>query len=259
MEAMEICIADTPKALGMAAGKAAAALIRNAIAEKGAAHIILATGTSQFETLKQLVVEKDIDWGKVVMFHLDEYIGLPETHPAGFRRYLKERFIQKLPALKAVHLINEATDAAAACERLGKLITQHPIDVALVGIGENGHLAFNDPPADFETESPYIIVELDDACRKQQLGEGWFAGLQDVPTRAISMSIKQILKSKSIICSVPDSRKAEAVKHSLEGEVSNLYPASILQHHQHCTCYLDKASAALLSGDIIIATAAINN
>jgi glucosamine-6-phosphate deaminase len=180
------------------------------------------------------------------MFHLDEYIGLPITAKASFRKYLKERFIDKVPALKASHLINGEADAKAESDRLGKLITEHPIDVALVGIGENGHLAFNDPPADFETDQPYIIVELDEACRKQQLGEGWFDSFEDVPKQAISMSIRQISKSKSIICSVPDSRKALAVKNTLEQPVSNIYPATILQLHPNCTFYLDKSSASLI-------------
>ncbi len=254
---MEIIVTDGPKELGKAAGSAAATLIRQAIANNGTANIILATGTSQFETLNQLISEHGIDWSKIVMFHLDEYIGLPVTHPASFRKYLKERFIQKVPSLKAAHLISGEDDAGAECNRLGKIITEHPIDVALVGIGENGHLAFNDPPADFETEQPYIIVELDEPCRKQQLGEGWFKTFEDVPKQAISMSIKQILKSKHIVCSVPDNRKAMAVKNSLEQPVSNLYPASILQTHQNCIYFLDKSSACLLSPNTLAATALI--
>lgn len=245
---MEIIVTPTAIQLGKAAGGAAATLIRNAIAENGTANIILATGTSQFETLDQLVSEPAIDWNKVTMFHLDEYIGLPITFPASFRKYLKERFIEKVPALKEAHLINGEANAEIECKRLGELILQHPIDVALVGIGENGHLAFNDPPADFDTEQPYIVVELDELCRKQQLGEGWFDTLEDVPRQAISMSIKQILRSRNIICSVPDERKARAVKNTVEERVSNLYPASILQLHPNCTCFLDTCSAALLSG-----------
>jgi glucosamine-6-phosphate deaminase len=174
---------------------------------KGSANIILATGTIQFETLNQLISETGIDWSNVVMFHLDEYIGLPSTAKASFRNYLKERFIDKVPSLKAAHLINGEADADAECKRLADLIRKHPVDVALVGIGENGHLAFNDPPADFVTEQPYIIVSLDEACRRQQLGEGWFDTFADVPKQAITMSINQIIKSKHIICSVPDSRK----------------------------------------------------
>lgn len=244
---MEINISSTAEELGKVAGAAAAELIRKAIEKKGSANIILATGTSQFQTLNQLIAELDMDWHKVVMFHLDEYIGLPITHPASFRKYLKERFLSKVPALKETYLINGETDAEAECERLEKLISQYRIDVALVGIGENGHLAFNDPPADFETNKPYVVVELDEASRRQQMGEGWFASVNEVPRQAISMSVKQIMKSKNIICSVPDERKATAVKNTVEQQVSNMYPASILQNHANCTLYLDKASASQLS------------
>lgn len=244
---MDIKVNNNPRELGQLAGKAGAELIRKAIAQKGSANIILATGTSQFETLNQLLSEPGIDWNKVTLFHLDEYIGLSITHPASFRKYLKERFISKVPNLKKVHLIDGEVNPSSECERLSALILAHPIDVAFVGIGENGHLAFNDPPADFETEKPYIVVELDEACRKQQLGEGWFPSLDAVPKKAISMSIKQILKSKAIICSVPDLRKAQAVKDTIENPVSNLFPATALQLHSDCTCFLDTDSASLLS------------
>ena len=244
---MEISISPNAIELGKAAGNKAANLIRKAIAAKGSVNIILATGTSQLQTLHQLVSENDIDWSKVVMFHLDEYIGLPVTEKASFRKYLRERFVEKLPALKAVNLINGEADAETECTRLGDLIHKHPIDVALVGIGENGHLAFNDPPADFDTEQAYIVVQLDEACRRQQLGEGWFEAFTDVPKAAISMSIKQIMRSKQIICSVPDARKAIAVKNTLEKGVRNQYPASILQSHPDCTLFLDEDSARLLS------------
>jgi glucosamine-6-phosphate deaminase len=244
---MEINITNDPIELGKTAGKAAAELIRNTIATNGKANIILATGSSQFETLKQLIIEKDIDWSKVVMFHLDEYIGLPESSGASFRKYLKERFLSKVPALMAVYLVNGETDPVQECNRLSTIIELNPIDVALVGIGENGHLAFNDPPSDFDTKEPYIIVDLDEACRKQQFNEGWFKSVEDVPKKAISMSITQICKSKHIICSVPDVRKAKAVKDCLEEPVSNMFPASILQLHPSCTYYLDKNSASLLS------------
>jgi len=247
---MKINVSQTPFELGKAAGAAAAQIIREAIAINGGASLILATGTSQFETLKQLISEKNIDWSKVVMFHLDEYIGLPITHPASFRKYLQERFLLQVPALKSAFLINGEMDAKEECTRLADLIIKHPVDLALVGIGENGHLAFNDPPADFETEQPYIIVQLDEPCRKQQLGEGWFKTLEEVPPYAISMSVKQIMRSNHIICSVPDSRKAMAVKNSLEQPVSNLYPATILQWHPHCTFFLDTFSSALLSANI---------
>ncbi len=244
---MKIHISDSPEQLGKAAGDDAVQLIIDAIESKGFVNIILATGTSQFETLKQLINAREIDWSKVVMFHLDEYIGLPVTHPASFRKYLQERFLANVPPLKAAYLVNGETGAGDECRRLGALIKAHPIDVALVGIGENGHLAFNDPPADFDTTEPYIVVDLDEPCRKQQLGEGWFPSLEAVPKQAISMSIQQIMKAKHIICSVPDSRKAIAVKNTLEQEVSNLYPASILQTHADCRFYFDVHSAALLS------------
>jgi len=242
---MNIIKTPNSASLGQAAGKEAGKLITDAIERNGEANIILATGTSQFETIKQLIKE-DIDWSKVTMFHLDEYIALPVTHPASFRKYLKERFLACVPPLKAVYLINGETDPEAERKRLGDLISKHPIDVALVGIGENGHLAFNDPPADFDTEEPYLIVHLDAQCRLQQLGEGWFTAMDEVPTQAISMSVKQICKSKHIICSVPDARKAQAVKDSLQQQLSNNYPASILQRHPSCSFYLDNDSASLL-------------
>ncbi|MEY2647894.1 MAG: hypothetical protein RL282_607 [Bacteroidota bacterium] len=243
---MKKYILNDPAALGNASGKEAAEKIKEAISQKGVANIILATGTSQFETLQQLLGDKEIDWSAVNMFHLDEYIGLPITHKASFRKYLMERFIQKVPSLRAAHLIDGEADPASECKRLGQLIMEHPIDVCLCGIGENGHLAFNDPPADFETTSPYIVVALDEACRNQQFGEGWFPTLDDVPKQAISMSIHQIMQSAHIICSVPDERKAKAVKDCLENEVSPLYPASILQQHPSCSLYLDKQSSCLL-------------
>ena len=247
---MNITISQDPKELGISAGTVAGQLIRDTLAQKETANIILATGASQFETLNQLISEKGIDWSRVVMFHLDEYIGIPVTHPASFRKYLQERFLQNVPRLKAVCLINADHDTLAECKRIGNMIRDYPVDVALAGIGENGHLAFNDPPADFETDEPYIIVNLDEACRKQQWGEGWFKTLEEVPVQAISMSIKQIMKARSIICSVPDARKAIAVRNSLEQSVTNLHPASILQLHPDCRMYLDKSSASLLSPGI---------
>ncbi len=245
---MERCVFADKQMMGVAAAGAAVKEINAAIVDKGQANIILATGASQFEVLKNLVAAEGIDWSKVVMFHLDEYIGIVQQHPASFRKYLQERFVDQVSGLKAVHFVDgDAEDPQAECDRLGEIIAAHPIDVALVGIGENGHLAFNDPPADFETEDAYIVVELDDKCRRQQLGEGWFATLDDVPARAISMSIRQIMKSRCIICSAPDKRKAEAVKGALEGQVSNMCPSSILQEHDNCTLYLDEPAASLLS------------
>jgi glucosamine-6-phosphate deaminase len=240
----------TKDEMGAAAGGAAANAIRRAIADKSQANIILATGASQFEMLEHLTAAEAIDWSKVTMFHLDEYIGLRLDHPASFRKYLQERFVDKVDKLKAVHFVNgDADDPGAECKRLGDLIRAHPIDVACVGIGENGHLAFNDPPADFETEEPYLVVELDERCRQQQFGEGWFDSFESVPSQAISMSIQQILKSRRIIVTVPDQRKAEAVRNALEGPVTPRCPASILQQHENCDIFLDEPAASLLATD----------
>jgi len=247
---MKIIVKNDPNELGRAAGHMAAGLIRHSIQYKGWASIILATGTSQFETLNQLTGE-NIDWAKVIMFHLDEYIGLPESSPASFRRYLKERFIQKVSPLKEIHLVNGEEVPSAECNRLSQIIKKTPIDLALLGIGENGHLGFNDPPADFNTEDPFIIVSLDEKCRQQQYKEGWFKTVADVPGKAITMSVHQIMKSSQIICSVPDSRKAMAVRDCFENKPDPLYPASILQSHSKCICFLDRSSAALLNKNIL--------
>lgn len=241
---MNIVISSTKEELGKKAAVEGAKLIRKAIAKNGFANIIVATGASQFEMLNELVKE-DIEWSKVTAFHLDEYIGIQETHPASFRKYLKERFVD-IVSPKTFHYVNGDIDPTKECKRLGELIAKHPIDVAFVGIGENGHLAFNDPPANFETEEAYLAVTLDEACRKQQMGEGWFPTLNDVPQQAISMSIKQIVKSEAIICSVPDLRKANAVKLTVEGPITNLAPASIMQEHAAIWLYLDKESASML-------------
>jgi len=239
-------IFKTKAEMGAAAARQAAAWINAAIAEHGEANIILATGASQFEMLSSLV-KQDVDWSKVTAFHLDEYIGLPDSHPASFRKYLKERFADKVAGLKQFHYINGEGTPTAECVRVGALIRTSHIDVACIGIGENGHLAFNDPPADFDTDEPYIIVNLDEACRRQQLGEGWFPTLDDVPTQAISMSIKQIMKSAAIVCTVPDVRKAVAVQKAVEGPVTHMLPSSILQQHPRCEVYMDEPAAALLS------------
>ncbi|GDX44550.1 glucosamine-6-phosphate deaminase [Bacteroidota bacterium] len=243
---MKIEIFEDAAELGKAAGKRAAEKIKETINSKGEANIILATGTSQFPVLNILTEDASIDWGRVNMFHLDEYIGIPISHKASFRKYLTERFLDRVSPLKSFHLINGENEPTAECERLNTLIRQVNIDLALVGIGENGHLAFNDPPADFDTTDPYIVVALDEACRKQQWGEGWFESMEAVPQKAISMSIHQIMQSNEIICSVPDERKAFAVHNCLNGAVSNLFPASILQNHPNCTVLLDKHSASLL-------------
>jgi glucosamine-6-phosphate deaminase len=242
---MEVIISETRQILAKKAAHKGAELIRKSIRHKGEATIILATGSSQFEMLNELVNES-IDWSRVTAFHLDEYIDLPMNHRASFRKYLKERFAD-IVSPKEFNYINGNVDPEKECIRLGKKIRSLLVDVAFVGIGENGHLAFNDPPANFETEEAYIVVTLDERCRLQQMGEGWFPTIEDVPEKAISMSIKQIMKSAAIICTVPDLRKAIAVRDTVNGKISPTVPASVLRQHPHTWLYLDKDSGSLLS------------
>ena len=242
---MHIVVGSSVERMGELAAKAGAEAIKRAVQATGEASVILATGASQFAMLDQLV-KMDVDWSKVTCFHLDEYVGIPETHPASFRKYLRERFVSKVGTLKAFHFINPDKDPQRECDRLGRLISGVSIDVAFLGIGENGHLAFNDPPADFATTASYIVVGLDHDCRMQQLGEGWFPTFDDIPSQAISMTISQIMKSKTIIAAVPDKRKALAVKNAVEGPVSVMCPSSVMQTHADCTLFLDPASASLL-------------
>ena len=243
---MLLRVFNDKSSLGRAAAEQAATAIRNAIAARGHARIIAATAASQLEFLDALTKSPDIDWTKVEAFHLDEYIGLPVTHPGSFRKMLLEQLVNKT-GIKAYHLLDgDASDPAAVVRRVGRDLASAPIDIAFLGIGENGHIAFNDPPADFETEDPYIIVNLDEACRQQQVGEAWFADISKVPTRAISMSARQILKAKEILAVVPDQRKAQAVKACFEGAITPMAPASILRRHANATLYLDKNSASLL-------------
>jgi glucosamine-6-phosphate deaminase len=239
-------IFNDKKSLSKAAADHAASAIREAISVHGRARIVVATGTSQIDFLEALTHEAGVDWTKVEVFHLDEYIGLPITHPASFRKILLEHLIEKTGIAK-FHALEGDRDQAEVIERVGRELNSAPIDVAFVGIGENGHLAFNDPPADFETEAPYIVVNLDEACRKQQVGEGWFADISQVPQQAISMSIRQILKSNEIIAIVPEARKARAVQACFEGPISPMAPASILRSHPDATIYLDRYSAGLLT------------
>lgn len=243
---MKLKVYENRKSMAEAAAAHAAAVLRGTLAEQGAARIVAATGASQFEFLDALTAAPGIDWSRVEMFHLDEYVGLPLDHPASFRKYLLDRLIHKA-GITRYHLLDGEQDPVAVCRDAGRELTREPVDVAFVGIGENGHLAFNDPPADFETEEPYIVVELDEACRRQQLGEGWFDTLEAVPRTAITMSIRQILKAREIICTVPDERKARAVRACLaEGPPGPDRPASALLEHPNVTVYLDRASASLL-------------
>jgi glucosamine-6-phosphate deaminase len=243
---VQLHLEKTKTDVGRAAAQRGAEAILRAIAARGEANIVVATGASQFEMLAELTAI-EIDWSKVTAFHLDEYIGMRDDHPASFRRYLRERFASRLPQLHAMHYIDgDAPDLKGEISRLNRLISAAPLDVVFAGIGENAHLAFNDPPADFDTTDPYIVVKLDARCRAQQFGEGWFASLDEVPERAISMSVHQILSAGSIILSVPDSRKAAAVRDTLENGISPAVPASILRRHKDCHLFLDPASAALL-------------
>lgn len=242
---MRIVIAEHPLGMGAWVAAQAAAALREAVDERGHARLIVATGSSQFEVLRALVAAKNVPWERVTGFHLDEYLGIAADHPASFCRYLQERFVSKVP-LAAFHFLQGTGMPQQWLAPIVSALEAAPIDVALVGIGENGHLAFNDPPADFQTEQPYLIVRLDQACRAQQVGEGWFPTLDSVPTEAISMSVRQILKSRRIFCSVPDQRKSVAVQKSVEGPVDPLVPASILQTHGDIDLVLDRAAASLL-------------
>ncbi len=245
---MKIIIGKDKNDMGRLAADDAAAKICAAIAANGEARVIFASAASQFEFIEALLTHKEIDWSKVCGFHLDEYVGLKADHPASFRRFLKERLLAKLPcAVKSFTFVGgDAPDTAAECARLETALREKPIDLACIGIGENGHIAFNDPPADFGTKAAYAVVKLDEVCRKQQVGEGWYPNLDAVPTHAFSMTVPQILATKSIVVIVPDDRKAEAVKHTVEDAVSPMVPATALKNHADCALYLDPPAASLL-------------
>lgn len=234
---MIVRIIKDAKTLGQNAAVYIAGLINDAIARNGEARIVLSTGASQLTTLEPLI-EMDIDWSKVTMFHLDEYVDLPETHPASFRKYLKERFIHKIN-LKDAYLVDGTEECIAG---LTEELRRKPIDVGLIGIGENGHIAFNDPPADFATEEAYIIVNLNDTCKKQQVGEGWFATVDDVPKQAVSMTVYQILQCEKIVSCVPYGVKANAIQWTLENDATNMIPATTLKAHKDVVIYVDEDS-----------------
>ena len=250
---MLIRVFSTNTELSQSAAQDAAAILRDAIARQGKARIIVATGASQLSFLKELTASPGISWQNVELFHLDEYVGLPITHPASFRKYLLERLIHPV-SIGRFHLLDGEGDLTVVCREIGTELNAAPIDAAFAGIGENGHLAFNDPPADFTSEEPFLIVNLDDACRRQQVGEGWFKDLSEVPRQAITMSIRQILKARKILSIVPDQRKASAVKACLEGKIGPNAPASILRTHPGVTLYLDKGSSSLLDQSILAGT-----
>jgi glucosamine-6-phosphate deaminase len=242
---MDVRVYENRSLMSDAAAAHAARRLRETIASKGRARIIAATGASQLQFLDRLATEPAITWRSVEFFHLDEYVGLPISHPASFRRVLLDHLVTKT-GIERYHLLDGEADPAEVIRRVGQELTREPVDIAFVGIGENGHLAFNDPPADFDVTDPYILVTLDEACRRQQVGEGWFATFEDVPTTAISMSVRQILKSLEILVIVPDARKAEATRAALEGPVSPDVPASILRTHPHVTLFLDEPAASAL-------------
>ncbi len=243
---MLLRVFDDKVSLGKAAAMQAASAIRSAIAERGRARVVAASAASQFEFLEALTASPDMQWQQVELFHLDEYIGLPMTHPASFCKFLQERLIGKTGIVHH-HLLDGSRDPGGVIRSVGEAIRSAPIDIAFLGIGENGHIAFNDPPADFEIEEPYITVALDHACRMQQVGEGWFKELDAVPTHAISMSVCQVLKAREILAVVPDARKAAAIKLCFDGPISPMAPSSILRNHSNATVYLDRQSSALLS------------
>lgn len=244
---MRIKVFDNKHSASRAASEQAALAIRHAVTQQGYARIVAATAASQVDFLDELTRASGIDWRRVEVFHLDEYVGLPVTHPGSFRKMLLQQLISKTGITNYHLLEGDAADPAAAAKTVSRAIGTRPVDIAFLGIGENGHIAFNDPPADFETEEPYIVVELDEACRQQQVGEAWFADISQVPKQAISMSVRQILKAKEVLAVVPDTRKAKAVQLCFEGEISPMAPASVLRTHPDATIYLDKSSASLLS------------
>lgn len=252
---MRVRVFEDKRSLSKAAAEHASTVMRRDILECGRTRIVVATGTSQLEFLDVLTKAENLDWQHVEMFHLDEYVGLPITHPASFRKYLREQLIEKV-GITQYHLLDGKGDPIEVARRVGEALCAASVDVAFAGIGENGHLAFNDPPADFQTEDPYLVVTLDEACRRQQVGEGWFTNISEVPRQAISMSVRQILKAKEIIAVVPDARKAPAVKLCLEGQIGPMAPASILRTHPATTIYLDRESASLLNPATLAALAA---
>ena len=251
MVKLQIC--DDAKTLGQKAAEQAGEILRNKIKENGKARIVLSTGQSQFEFFESFI-QQPVDWSKVEMFHLDEYVGLSELHPASFRKYLKERFVEKVTLGKVCFVSGEG-DVAVQTAQLNQVISSEPIDLGLIGIGENAHIAFNDPPANFDIDDPYLVVDLDDDCKQQQVREGWFPSIDDVPKQAITMSVKQILKCETILSCVPHQVKAEAVRKTLTEPITNQIPATILRTHSNWTLFLDRDSGSLIDEKVHIRTA----
>ena len=241
---MTISISATASEMGRRAAEDAAKRLNRAIAEQGCARLLLSTGASQFEMFESLI-RQNVDWTRVDMFHLDEYIGLPVTHPASFRKYLTDRFISRVP-LRNAFLVDAEGDIERTLATLSAEIKKAPVDVGLIGIGENGHIAFNDPPADFLTLDPYIVVNLNETCKMQQVGEGWFTAPEEVPAQAISMSVHHIMMCRSIISVVPRAVKADAIYKTFSSPVCPEVPATMLKMHPDWSLYLESASAARL-------------
>ncbi len=239
---MEITLSENAVQLGERAAALTAEKLNAAINKNGSARLVMSTGASQFETIMSLI-KLPVDWSKVEVFHLDEYVDLPITHPASFRKYIKERFGDFVNA-KAIYYVNTEGDITANIASLTEKLREAPVDVALIGIGENAHIAFNDPPADFDNDNAYIVVKLAEKCRNQQLGEGWFATIDDVPTHAVSMTVMEIMKSKVIISAVPHAVKAQAIKDTLENDLTPEVPATMLKQHEEIYLFVDKNSAS---------------
>lgn len=246
---MKLIINNTKEELGNASAIHAAKLVNDAIAKQGYARILLSTGASQFPFFVEFV-KQNVDWSKVEMFHLDEYVGISEEHPASFKRYLLDRFVNVVNP-KCAHLINGQNNPEETIAELTALLNEKPIDVGLIGIGENGHIAFNDPPADFDDQRAYKVVTLDERCLQQQIGEGWFKNVDETYKQAISMTCSQIMKCKSIISVVPYKVKAEAIYNTLTRDLTPEVPATLLKQHADCTVYCDQDSAALLTDEIV--------
>ena len=244
---MQIRVIATVDELERTAADHAASTLRQRLSCQRSVRLIAATGSSQIGFLERLIATPEIDWSRVELFHLDEYLGLPANHPGGFRRFILDRIVE--PAgIQTFHLIDGTAEPAAEIRRLTALLGSAPVDLAFTGIGENGHLAFNEPPADFGTDESFVVVDLDEVSRRQQVGERWFARFEDVPARAITMTIRQILRTREILCLAHGTRKAAAVAACFSQSPTPLAPASILATHPAATVYLDRDAAALLDG-----------
>jgi glucosamine-6-phosphate deaminase len=247
---LTVRVYDSVDALAVDAAADALSVISGAINERGHANVMLATGSSQLAFLARLVeaAGTTVDWSRVTGFHMDEYVGLPATHPASFERYMRERVVAHLPFGEFHYVNGSAPDADAEAARYATLLEEHPVDLCCLGIGENGHLAFNDPPvADFDDPLVVKVVALDDRCKLQQVGEGHFATIADVPPRAITVTVSGLLRARHTLAIVPEARKAEPVRAALEGPITTACPASILRRQRRATLFLDTDSASLLT------------